>query len=99
MMKIINTNLNTNLNTEFNLEISNVSPLLIILSLTFGGLLWAGFTVAKQNKSENTNVFEDCLSAITDKNISTENIVDVSIIKINFVEKQIEIIVLFFWTV
>ena len=91
MMKIINTNLNTNLNTEFNLEISNVSPLLIIISITLGGLLWAGFTVAKQNKSENTNVFEDCLSAITDKNIScTENIGDVSTIKVNFLEKQIE---------
>lgn len=84
-------NRNTHVNINFNLETSDVCQLVIILSLTIGGLLWAGFTVAKQNKYENTNVFEDCLSAITDKNIScTENIVDVSIIKINFLEKQIE---------
>lgn len=84
-------NRNTHVNINFNLETSDVCQLVIILSLTIAGLLWAGFTVAKQNKYENTNVFEDCLSAITDKNIScTENIVDVSIIKINFIEKQIE---------
>lgn len=47
-------NTNTHVNINFNLEISDVCQLLIILSLTMGGLLWAGFTISKQNKSKKT---------------------------------------------
>ena len=79
-----------NININLNLECNDMSDLLIILTLVVGGCLVLGFTVSNLNKTKSINI-EDSLEMIPNKIIScTENIENLATNKINFVEKQID---------